>query len=138
MKFGPLGKQFDRFLYAQVGDDQRGGVLSVVSALARGGVDPWEQAAILARAPTDSAEQTLYALLMKLPAESGRPADPKAVAIRLVALLPQAASLSMLTPAMDPQSSTPIAGGSDRRRAALLRIFYILALLGGVLLFLNH
>lgn len=86
----PLRLDFDPFLYAQVGDDQRGGLLSVVSALARVGVDPWEEAALLARLPLDAAVRALSVLLEKLPAGSGKPADPIHVATRLVRLLPHA------------------------------------------------
>jgi hypothetical protein len=86
----PLGSTFDRFLYAHVGDDRHGGLLSVISALARAGVDPWEQAAILARLPVDSAARTLSGLLARLPAGPGKPMDPVVLAARLVALLPPA------------------------------------------------
>ena len=85
----PLGSDFDRFLYAEVGDDQRGGQLSVVSALARSGVDPWDEAARLAAMLTEAAARTLADLLARLPAGSGQPLDPLSVATRLVALLPR-------------------------------------------------
>ena len=39
-----LGCEFDRFLYASVGDDNNGMPLTVLSALARMDVDPWEEA----------------------------------------------------------------------------------------------
>ena len=85
----PLGSDFDRFLYAEVGDDQRGGQLSVVSALARSGVDPWDEAARLAAMLTEAAVRTLADLLARLPAGSGQPLDPLSVATRLVTLLPR-------------------------------------------------
>jgi hypothetical protein len=84
----PHGVDFDRFLYAEVGEDRQGGLLSVVSALARVGVDPWGEAALLARMPVDNAVRSLCVLLAKLPAGSGQPADSVALATRLVALLP--------------------------------------------------
>ncbi len=44
----PLGSEFDNFLFAPIGVDKNGMVLSVVSALARLDVDPWEEAEELA------------------------------------------------------------------------------------------
>jgi hypothetical protein len=86
--FNPVGTDFDRFLYAQVSDDHRGGLLSVISALARVGVDPWEQAGMLARMPVDGAVRALAALLARLPAQSIEPVDPIPLATHLVTLLP--------------------------------------------------
>jgi hypothetical protein len=85
----PLGSQFDRFLYADVGADRHGGLLSVISALARLDVDPWEQAALLARLPADGAERELAALLARLPAIPGESLDTVALARQLVSLLPR-------------------------------------------------
>ena len=39
-----LGREFDKFLYASVGNDNDGMPLTVLSALARMDVDPWEEA----------------------------------------------------------------------------------------------
>ena len=46
-----LGSEFDDFLFAPIGDDRNDMPLSVLSALARLDVDPWEEAAELARWP---------------------------------------------------------------------------------------
>ena len=120
----PLGKNFDPFLYAQVGDDQQGGLLSVLSALARVGVDPWEQAAALARLPLDAAVRALSALLAKLPAGSGKPADPTGVAVRLVALLPRGPS--RIAPHV---AATVLAGKGTVGSRVLIVLLYVIALL---------
>lgn len=132
------GVEFDRFLYAQVGDDHHGGMLSVVSALARAGVDPWEQAAILAHLPADSAERALCGLLVKLPAESGRPPDPVAVATRLVALLPRAPFQSEPAPAVDYDAGNRITRAADGLGAALFYTLCLLAFLGALLLLMHR
>jgi len=63
--------------------------LSVLSALARMNVDPWEQAARLAEMPKATAETTLISTLDLLSGRSWKPSDAEAVAARLVRLLPQ-------------------------------------------------
>ena len=44
-----LGSEFDDFLFAPIGEERNGMPLSVVSALARSDLDPWQEAAQLAR-----------------------------------------------------------------------------------------
>jgi hypothetical protein len=62
-------------------------MLSVVSALARTGVDPWGEAAELSRLPRRAATERLAALLAALPG-SAPPSLPPGVVAGLVALLP--------------------------------------------------
>ena len=54
-----LGREFDNFLFASIDDDRNGPLLSVVSALARLEVDPWIEAASLARMPREQAKRRL-------------------------------------------------------------------------------
>jgi hypothetical protein len=58
-----LGCEFDRFLYASVGEDNNGMPLTVLSALARVDVDPWEEASKLTQLPQESAVTHLASLL---------------------------------------------------------------------------
>lgn len=67
--------EFDAFLSAPVGDDADGAGLSVMSALARVGLDPWSEAARLSDLPRDAAVEALALALGRLPAGSWRPAD---------------------------------------------------------------
>jgi hypothetical protein len=46
-----LGSEFDNFLFASIGESRNGMLLSVLSALARLDLDPWQEAAELARLP---------------------------------------------------------------------------------------
>ena len=82
-----LGPEFDDFLFAPIGEEPNGMSLSVVSALARSNVDPWQEAARLARLPVQAATQRLTSLIAALP---GRQIDGGAIAARLIALLPRA------------------------------------------------
>ena len=46
------------FSYATVGDEDNGVVLTILSVLARCGVDPWNEAARLNELPTGSGDET--------------------------------------------------------------------------------
>jgi hypothetical protein len=85
----PLGSEFDDFLLAPIGDDNNGMLLSVLSALARLDVDPWEEAAELARLPGDAATRKLAALIAALPAGPSARPDSATIAARLIPLLPR-------------------------------------------------
>jgi len=91
----PLGPEFHEFLYAPIGQENDGMMLSVLSALARQDVDPWAEAARLARLPRETAVKQLIALL---DAPRRRPLaspDTARIAVRLVALLPRHTRLNL-------------------------------------------
>jgi hypothetical protein len=84
----PLLPKFDDFLYALIDEDNDGAQLSVLSALARLQVDPWEEASTLAGLPAETATQRLATLLAALPDKPSAQRDPGTTAVRLIALLP--------------------------------------------------
>jgi hypothetical protein len=88
----PLGSKFDRFLFAPISENRDEMPLSVLSALARLDVDPWEEAATLAQLPRASAIERLVSLIAALPHGASAPLDAGRVSARLIALLPQQAS----------------------------------------------
>jgi hypothetical protein len=63
--------------------------LSVLSALARLDIDPWEEVAGLSELPKITAAQRLAALIAQLPGGRWSQADSRAIADRLVELLPR-------------------------------------------------
>ena len=71
-------------------------LLSVLSALARSDIDPWQEAAELAGLPPATATQRLASLIGGLPDEPSTRRDPGTIAARLVALLPRQASINVL------------------------------------------
>ncbi len=79
---------FNAFLYAFIGDDKNGLPLTVLSALARRNLDPWEEASDLSRLPTETAEKKLEAVIAMTTDHSASPADSAEMAGRLIALLP--------------------------------------------------
>jgi hypothetical protein len=84
-----LGPEFDDFLFAAVGAEKNGMLLSVLSALARLDIDPWQEAAKLAGLPQEAATHRLASLIGELPDEPSPHPDPATVAARLIALLPR-------------------------------------------------
>ena len=83
-----LGREFDKFLYASLGDDNNGMPLTVLSALSRMDVDPWEEASKLTQLPQESAVTQLASLLGALRNAPVAGLDPARVAPPLIALLP--------------------------------------------------
>ena len=86
-----LGSEFDDFLFAPIGEDRNDMPLSMLSALARLDIDPWEEAAELARLPGETATQRLTSLIAALPDGPSPHLDPGTIAARLIALLPRRA-----------------------------------------------
>jgi hypothetical protein len=87
--FSLINSEFNDFLFAPIGDEQNGMPLSVMSALTRLGIDPWEQAAQLSALPQGRAASTLAPIIARLPGGLWGASDTKSIAIRLVALLPR-------------------------------------------------
>ncbi len=86
-----LGKsKFNAFLHAVVGEEKSGQELTVLSALARRGLDPWGEAARLSEMPREAAVRALAETLANLPKKSAtQPQDKLAIAGRLVDCLPR-------------------------------------------------
>jgi hypothetical protein len=79
----------DRFLYASVGDDRNGSAVTVVSAFARLGLDPWKEAAELAVLGQEAARVRLGTLLSRFKDVPALGLEHGAVAERLALLLPE-------------------------------------------------
>jgi hypothetical protein len=96
--------EFDDFLYAPVDEGNGGTFLSVLSALARLDVDPWQEAASLARMSHENATQRLASLIGALPGGLLAHLDSRTVAARLIALLPRAPSFTAVARGASPQA----------------------------------
>ena len=86
------GTPFDGFLYATLGEDSRGHAVSVLSALARLQLDPWDEAADLADLTRTGAQTRLEGLLARFADVPALARD--SAARRLVALLPSSSGRS--------------------------------------------
>lgn len=82
-------------------------VLTALSALARIGVDPWQEAASLTLLPTDVAARRLTTLISGLPSGCWAKSDAGTIAARLIALLPA------------PKASQPPSPGTVRGKRPL-------------------
>ena len=91
--------EFDDFLYAPIGAANDEMPLSVLSALSRLNIDPWEEAAELSKLSAATATQRLSLLITRLPDGRWASADVRAIAGGLIKLLPDRRSTetSLLT-----------------------------------------
>ena len=98
-------------------------LLSVVSALARLDVDPWQEAARLARLPVEAATQRLASLIAALPEASGPRWDPATIATRLIGLLPS------MTASPSPSAKAVLdAGAANRSQILVYVVFMVIAM----------
>jgi hypothetical protein len=124
-----LAPEFDDFLFAPIGEERNGMLLSVVSALARLSVDPWQEAANLAQLPRATATRRLASLIATLPDRPWTHLDPEANAARLIACLPRRVGSNAPSPESSRSVAIPaIMQSQPLRYAALI----LLVLLGGL------
>ena len=91
-RFLPLQPEFERFLFATVGDEIEGTPLSVISALTRLGLDPWQEAGRLSSMTRHEAVEQLARLIAEIPGGSRQRQDAFEIAGGLVGLLPARAA----------------------------------------------
>lgn len=119
---------YNAFLHAEIGDDGNGTRLTVLTALTRLGLDPWQEAARLADLPRDVAVTALAAALARLPPLSPggdwKAADAEAIAVRLADFLPGHSSAPLQQPkprrgATAPTPTAAAAPSTPRPKASL-------------------
>lgn len=87
--FSLLHSELNDFLFAQLGEEENGLPLTVLSALTRLGTDPWAEGARLSELPKDAAARALVAMIAMFPREKRGVSEVVALAEKLVGLLPQ-------------------------------------------------
>ena len=121
----PLRTEFNAFLFSPIANDPNGMHLTLLSALARSGVDPWAEAAELAALSRDSATQKLVSLLGRVP-NGPPPGDAiETRAARLVALL-HAPVKPKQAPTESGALRPPVAAGLPRKNGRLA-IYFLMA-----------
>ena len=88
----PDGSDFDAFLQAELGEDRNGVAVTVLSALARVGLEPWTEAKELARLGRKDAEVRLNAHLVAITDVPTLALASRSKAAKLVSLLPKCKS----------------------------------------------
>lgn len=121
-----VGSEFDAFLFAPIAEDKNGMALSVVSALARLDIDPWQEASSLNAMPTEIATKRLASLIKKLPEMLPVHLESGKIAERLVALLPRCSSSQRAAPRM-----TLGAGAVSKPSAIVYVIFFLMVAVVG-------
>ncbi|MDU8946687.1 hypothetical protein [Ovoidimarina sediminis] len=81
--------EFERFLHATIGEDQNGYAVTVLSMLARLGLDPWNETADLVTIGRESAGARLGSLLSRFRDVPTLGSDHGRVARELILLLPE-------------------------------------------------
>ena len=80
--------EYNAFLFAAVGEEAVGLPLTVLTALSRLGIDPWQEAARLSDLPRETAARVFAQTIARLPEGDWKASDAEAIAARLVDSLP--------------------------------------------------
>jgi hypothetical protein len=104
--YAPMLPEFDAFLFASVGEEIDGRPLSVLSALARLGLDPWDEAAHLAQQTREAAADRLAGMMARLYERRWSTSEARRIAGGLIERLPTAR----------------VAGKADRATPGITRI----------------
>ena len=109
VRFSSLNKKLDDFLFASIGEEESGMSLSVASALARLGFDPWMEAGRLAQLSRTEGTAAVASMIARIPLRSSKASDAPRVAAGLISLLPASVAKTSLPQAMRsrPRSKWP-------------------------------
>jgi len=88
LAYAPMLPEFDAFLFASVGEEVDGRPLSVLSALARLGLDPWDEAAHLAQLTREAAADQLAGMIARLYERRWSTSEAQRIAGGLIERLP--------------------------------------------------
>jgi hypothetical protein len=109
--FSLIRSELNEFLFASIGLERNGMMLSVISGLARLGVDPWEEAARLANLPGPAATDALARAIASMSGGCWQAGEARPIATRLILLLPKHG-----------RAAPPVAARSNTLLAAYRRI----------------
>ncbi len=90
VKFSLINSKYNDFLYSAIGEEQSGMALSVMSALTRLDMDPWQEARRLAGLPEATAVERFAEMIGRLAPDRWKGQEATTIAARLVRLLPSA------------------------------------------------
>ncbi|MFC3085023.1 hypothetical protein [Tabrizicola soli] len=120
----PHPPKFDRFLHASVGEDRNGYAVTVLSTLARLGLDPWKETAELVTLGRDAARARLGTLLARFRDVPALASDHGRIAQDLSQLLPEDRASSSLK-----RTASTVAGGRPGTSGAIWAVLGIVFVL---------
>ncbi|MBU2959085.1 hypothetical protein [Paracoccus sp. C2R09] len=121
--------EFEGFLYASLGEDSNGFSVTVLSGLARLGLDPWDEVAALVRMDSAAAHARLNALLSRMWDVPGLARNHDKIVDDLTLLLPPCTSLGNLK-----QAATAVTDVSPGIMAAVWAVLMIVLVILQLLL----
>lgn len=127
----PHRPEFERFLYASVGEDRNGYVVTVLSALARLNLDPWEETADLTALGGEAAGSRLTMLLSRLRDVQPLGRDNGKVARDLTLLLPTGSARESKAPGPSGAASRRIPTGAILAIGAIVLVALQVMFSGG-------
>ena len=113
--------EFERFLYASVGEDRNGYVVTVLSTLARLGLDPWKETAELVTLGRDATRARLGTLLARFRDVPSLAGDHGRVARDLSQLLPESPTSGALK-----RAASTVADGRLGKSGAIWAVLAII------------
>jgi hypothetical protein len=108
--YRPLRPDLDKFLYAAVGQEQEGVSLTMISALARLDLDPWDEASRLSALEKPEAGAQLTETILRLTGKRWPFPEARRIADGLVELLPNRAQKREAAHASRTKASNLVAG----------------------------
>jgi len=135
-QFSLIHSEFNEFLFASVGEEKNGQLLTVLSALTRLGLDPWGEAARLSALSNETAARALAAVIARIPEGDWTLSDSAAIAARLVGRLPGRGTVTVKSLEGQSFQSTSTRDQKVKVRTAvgLACVVLIIALLSATLL----
>lgn len=128
---------YNDFLFASVGEEKTGQQLTVLTALARLGFDPWQEAARLSKLPQEVATRVFAVTIAALPEGDWKSSDSEAIAARLVNCLPgRSVHAIPLLPGLRPTADTERRSERDEARKSPLATWLVLGVLAVAAVFL--
>ena len=112
--------EFGDFLYTSIRADSDDMPLSVLSALARLGMDPWKEAAELTELSADAARERLSQFIARLPGERWAQTHSVSIVARLVELLPHDTRSKETSPTLSKGLPKMIAHGFTRNQIVVM------------------
>jgi hypothetical protein len=106
----PHKPEFDPFLQAYIGEDRNGNAVTVLSALARLELEPWEEAAALMALEKRAACSRLETRLSQFRDVPALKQDCSSIAIELIRLLPKRRKRLAAVPSGTEHGTAPYSG----------------------------